>query len=206
MTKKADNPPDTDADLDDLDIVPESVKALNHKQQAAIAYLARGQKQAEVARQVGVSRQSINTWLHNDDRFRAALKDIQESLYFDSPVAEVKLFEQIERIPPLTTVGVRKRIELIDRLILTDLRNSEDKREGMIHQLQNAVAKANDFVEKLSADEVAADLFRDQSERFRTAVLRATVSILADVPDADDRLSRLRTKLNAIDRESGVLE
>ena len=118
----------------------------------------------------------------------------------------MKLFEQIERIPPLTTVGVRKRIELIDRLILTDLRNHEDKRKGMIHQHQNAVSKASDFTDKLSADEVAADLFRDQSERFRTAVLRVTTSILADLPDADDRLSRLRTKLNSVDRECGVLE
>ena len=206
MLQKADSFPENSDDLDDLDILPESVKQLNHKQQAAISFLARGEKQAEVARKVGVSRQSINTWLHNDERFRAALKDIQETLYFDSPTEEVKLFQQIEKIPPLTTIGVRKRIELIDRLILTDLRNHEDKRKGMIHQLQNAVAKASDFTDKLSADEVAADLFRDQSERFRTALLRVTASILADLPDADDRLSRLRSKLNAIDRECGVLE
>ena len=127
MLQKADNSPENSDNLDDLDILPESVKQLNHKQQAAISFLARGEKQAEVARKVGVSRQSINTWLHNDERFRAALKDIQETLYFDSPTEEVKLFQQIEKIPPLTTIGVRKRIELIDRLILTDLRNHEGK-------------------------------------------------------------------------------
>ena len=193
-------------DIDEFQHLPDVVQQLSPQQAVALRSLLGGRNVSDTARHCNLSRSSVSNWVNQDGPFKKALAECKELQMRDGPLSEAKAFQEAENTPLLSLIGVKKRMQLLDILLLQDLQSRQPQRSQLIARLQAMIGQANDFVDKLSSDEIATDLFKDQSEHFRTAVLRVTASILADMPDADDRLSRLRTKLNAIDRECGVSE
>ena len=68
MSETTDNSPGNDANFDDLDILPESVKALNHKQRATVACpIAQTQSRRATPGQRNSSRNTgrlLLSWTH----------------------------------------------------------------------------------------------------------------------------------------------
>ena len=57
-----------------------SENKLTPQQEQAVALALKGKKDGEIALALGISRQTVNTWRHRDDDFRAALAMQREAL------------------------------------------------------------------------------------------------------------------------------
>jgi len=180
---------------------------LSEKKQATIGHLLDGKDISKTARAVGVGRSTIHTWL-NDPAFQQAMSEekARRRSNHKGSAEEVESFREVQDIPLLTIAGIRARIELHDRLILSDLAERDTNRAVLIRRLESSIKQATGFLGTISANDIARDMVERQTLSFRQAVLEATIDIMGPLPHSDKLLAQFRGRLDDIDRKSGVSE
>jgi predicted transcriptional regulator len=185
-----------------------TLSELKPSQQATIRLLTSGKSISGIARELGIGRTTIHSWL-KDDQFQQALDEVQEDLQYDRAGAvkdELSAFEKVESTPLLSLPGIRARIELLDRLIIADLREKSDKRTRLISRLESSINQAHEFIQKVSSDEAASELVEQRTHRYCEAVLRIVRDFLRTLPQSDTLLKQFQKRLDEIDLISGVTE
>ena len=188
--------------------VGEAMAVLSEKKQATIAHLLAGKTISKISREMDVSRNTIYTWRNKDPIFQQALSEEKARRLSNHTGTgdEAESFREVQAIPLLSLAGIRVRIELHDRLILQDLAERDTNRAVLIRRLESSIKQANDFLGKISADDIAREMVEQQTMSFRQAVLEAALDIIGPLPHSDKLLAQFRGRLDDIDRESGVSE
>ena len=186
--------------------MPDAVKQLTAQQVAALRCLLRGKNNSHTARECGLSRNTISTWVNQNELFQQGLAECKELQLREGPLSEARAFQEAENTPLLTLLGLRKRMQLLDILLLKDLQSRQPQRSQLIARLQAMIGQARDYLASLTSDEVAKDQVNQQVTEFRAVVLEAVARLLSDVPEGDIKLLSFRNKLKAIDEKSGIVE
>ena len=176
---------------------------LNLAQKEAIRLLAEGRSPAQTAKQLNVARSTVHRWIKGDEVFQDALRQAQAQ--FESEVdEEAHIFKKAMKTPLFTPEGIRVRMELIDHLLLQDLKDKDSKRASLIKRLEDSLKQAGSFIGKLDADEVASDLLQQRTFSYRQKVLEAVWESLQKQRDRDRLIQELQTRLDEIDTEAGI--
>ena len=186
--------------------MPDAVKRLSPQQVAALRCLLQGRNITDTARECGMCRNTVSTWVNQNDLFKRAIEACKQLQMHAGPVSEAKAFQEAESTPLLSLLGLRKRMQLLDVLLLRDLQSRQPQRSQLIARLQTMIGQARDYLASLTSDEVAADQVRQQVTEYRDALLQAVARLLSDVPDGDAKLLIFRNKLKSIDEKAGILE
>ena len=178
---------------------------LASRRQVTIRALAAGKTITAAAKELGIGRTTVHAWLKQPD-FREALDEEMMRLRDDgSQLAdEVAAFEAAERTPLLSLAGIRARLELLDRLVISDLRNQSDKRRGMIGRLEASIDQANAFLQKVTANEAASSLLEQRMEAYRRALLDVLIELLEPLSVSKKVMTAIRLRLEDVDQEAGV--
>lgn len=200
MAKKDTEP----TNIDEFRRLPEIVKQLSSQQAAALKQLLAGRNISDAAKHCHLSRSSVSNWVNQDGPFKRALAECKELQLRGGPLSEAQAFQQAENSPLLSLLGLRKRLALLDVLLLKDLQSRQPQRSQLIARLQTTISQARDYLASLTSDEVAADQVRQQVTDYRDAVLQAVARLLSDVPDGDAKLLTFRNKLKSIDEKAGI--
>ena len=184
--------------------MPDAVKRLSPQQVAALRCLLRGKNNSDTARECGLSRNTVSAWVNQNKPFQQAIEACKELQMRDGPVSEAKAFQAAMSTPLLSLLGLRKRMQLLDVLLLRDLQSRQPQRSQLIARLQTMIGQARDYLASLTSDEVAKDQVNQQVAEYRDAVLQAVARLLSDVPDGDAKLLIFRNRLKSIDEKAGI--
>ena len=181
-----------------------ALSKLNFRQRAAVRALAGGKSVSQAARDSNLSRTAVSGWLNHNIDFQRALHELQRELYSDVPQNEAAAFRAAESTAVLSLAGIRARVQLLDQLLLRDLKEQSEKRTRLIRQLQASIAAAGDYLSKLDSDEVARDIVEYTTTEYRRLLLEAVSELLKPLDGGEELLDRFSKKLRSIDSASGV--
>jgi len=195
--------PKNSTEPDKLQLLPDNAEKLRPVQREAVRLLLIGLRPGKVAERLSIHRSTLWTWMRNET-FQQVLRESQENLFQANFADEAAAFKSVEGVPLLTMGGLKRRLELVDVLLLRDLQDKRPQRATLIARLQNMLTQAQTFLDKLDADTVAKGLFQDQAQRYRERVLSAVARLLVGLPDSEVLLGKFSKQLDKIDLAVGI--
>jgi len=184
-----------------MEQITEIPSGLNTRQKVTLSLLSQGKTISQVSRQTGVSRNTLYRW-SKDPLYQKALDSIQTNALQDhSKNGEDALFQAAESTPLLTLHGIRIRLQLLDMLILNDLRDHQDKRTRLIARLESSINQAEEFVKSLRSDEIASELLNQFMQKYQESVLREVLILLENLPGSPDLIHQFQQRLDTVDKE-----
>jgi len=164
-------------------------------QKTAITLLCNGLSKAEVARRLGIERETVSHWANHIPAFKEALELRRKEMWGEnSSSKETELIRQVKDTDLLTLEGIEARLRLVDALLLTDVIERDDGRTKTIQRLQMNVEAVRSYVETVLAGKSVNDSVMIIVNKYKFLLLSSLKDIL-NATAGEDKTTQILTAL-----------